>query len=269
MQTKFLWQECSSDEIRAFANSDAIVVIPTGSIEQHGPHLPVSTDSIIVSEISRRAVHEANKTTATLLLPTIMYGYSLHHMEFPGTISLSDETYVALLTEVGTCVTQHGFRRLIFLNGHGGNKAPLQLAIQRIHRRSKNRSLCVAATYWDLIRKDVQACRHSPPGGISHAGEFETSVLMSLYPEMVKTECIAKSLPNIGDKDFDYDWYSASNISLAFQVSEFSPTGVLGDPTVANAEMGSAMMAAAVKKISEFIVRIGQWSIPPDTPNRM
>jgi len=269
VQTMFLWEECSWEEIKTLAEADAIVVVPTGSIEQHGPHLPVSTDTIIVSEISRRAAHKARKTIPTLLLPTIVYGTSPYHMKFPGTISLSDETYLALLTEIRTCVVQHGFRRLVFLNGHGGNIAALQLAIQRIHRTSRNPTLCVAATYWNFIREEVQACRHSSRGGISHAGEFETSALLWLHPKLVNTGCMEKNLPEIGDENFNYDWYSTSNISLGLQFTEFSPTGVLGDPSVARAKMGETMIGAAAKKIAEFIVRMGQWTIGPDTPNYM
>ena len=104
-------------------------------------------------------------------------------MGFPGTLRLRDETFVSLSTEVGESIIQHGFRRLFFLNGHGGNMATLQLVVSRFCQLAEGEGLCVAANYWDFIEDIVQNTRRSPPGGIAHAGEL--SLINSLIDKNI------------------------------------------------------------------------------------
>jgi len=156
-----------------------------------------------------------------LLAPTIVFGCSQHHMGFPGTLTLRDETFVSLSTEVGESIIQHGFRRLFFLYGHGGNMAPLQLVVSRFCQLAEGEGLCVAANYWDFIGDIVQNIRRSPLGGIAHAGEFETAALMSLKPSLVNTKKMCREIPGSrgGYWNFD-DWYGRSKVALGFTLTQ-------------------------------------------------
>jgi len=117
-----LWQDHTWPELADAARKGYLVVQPCGSTEQHGKHLPVDTDSAIVFEVAQRAADEVGRT---LVLPCLHYGLSSHHLDFPGTVSLSLETYTTLFRDIARCVAHHGFKILILLNGHGGNTAAL------------------------------------------------------------------------------------------------------------------------------------------------
>lgn len=257
---RFRWHDYTWEEIEAFAKRDTVIVIPTGSVEQHGFHLPLFTDTYIVSEIAERAVIVAKEKVPVLLAPTIVFGCSKHHIGFPGTLTLRDETFVSLATEVGESIIQNGFRRLFFLNGHGGNMAPLQLVVNRLRQLAEGKVLCVAANYWDFIRDVVQKTRRSLPGGIAHAGEFETAVIMALKPSLVKTEKMRREIPRTPGEYWDFDWYGRAKVMLGFTLKDLSSSGVLGDPTVATKQTGEKVLDAAVEEIAKFIIAFSKWT---------
>jgi len=161
-----LWEECTWKEIKNCSALDPVVVIPTGSIEQHGHHLPLVTDAALSHEIALRSVEKVRNQISVLLAPLMPLGCSGHHMDFPGTLSLPDCTYMDVMTNVGLCIIKHGFRRLFFLNGHGGNMAPLQLVINRIRQESTKEVYCAAANYWSFVKEEVSGSRQSQMNGI-------------------------------------------------------------------------------------------------------
>lgn len=255
---RYRWEECTWLEIREWAEQGAVVVVPTASTEQHGPHLPLCTDALIVNSIAEQAVAEASRTVPVLLAPILAIGCSQHHMRFPGTLTLEDITFVDMATQVGLSIVNHGFRHLIFLNGHGGNRAPLELVIARIHSQTRD-VLCALATYWSFLRDVLEEERRSAPGGIGHACEFETAAVMALRPNLVRPD---RPLPSYG-KGGEYwstDWYEHSEVSLGFSVDELSSSGVLGDPTVATAEAGARWLSMAAVKVAQFIVTFRGWN---------
>jgi len=255
-----LWERRTSSELGAAAEAPrSVVVIPVGSIEQHGPHLPVSTDSRIVWRIAEDAVLQAREEAPVLLAPLVSIGCSEHHMAFPGTLSITEETFVQVLTEIGLSVTRHGFRRVLFLNGHGGNDAPLQLVVNRIRRETGGKVIAASASYWRFIREEVSRLRTSAPGGISHSGEFETSAMLAIDERSVDMSKAERFLPQWTNGYFMPGWYVTSKIHLGFHLSDLTVSGVAGDPTEATAARGRAFLKAGSEAIAEFLAAFADW----------
>lgn len=259
MKSLYRWAELTWEEIGALAGPDAVVVIPVGSVEQHGPHLPVGTDARIVSAVADAAARRVAERVPVLLVPTVEIACSEHHMEFPGSLTLTEETFVQVATEIGMSIVRHGFRRLLFLNGHGGNTAPLRVVVNRIRHRTDGSVLSVTANYWDLIREEVQALRRSKPGGISHAGEFETSAVMALDETLVLSDKRVKFLPKWTNGYFMPGWYTPSAVTPGFHLKDITASGVVGDPTVATKESGERFLEVAGRAVGAFVEAFAAW----------
>jgi creatinine amidohydrolase len=213
-----------------FVPSDALVLLPIGSTEQHGPHLPLDTDSVIADAVAQRA---ATALPGTLVAPTLPYGASGEHAGFPGTVSIGHEALRTVLVEaVRSLALWAG--RIVLVNGHGGNTATLDTALRLLRAEGH----------------DVAWTGCAVPGGDAHAGRTETSVLLHLAPDQVRldaavagdTRPLAVLLPDL----------------MAHGVRAVSPSGVLGDPSGASAAEGlramDAMVSAVVRRITAWTV---------------
>ena len=200
---------------------DKKVIIPIGSIEQHGPHLPLSTDSLLVEEIARKV----GERTGCLVTPTIRFGISEEHMDFRGTITLSPETFKAMVLDICTSLQRHGFNRQYIINYHGGNKKYLIELIPRIKEMGINVSL-----HRVLGRL----------GKFDHAGEVETSLMMYLFPEKVREDKIERFRYRIPEGD-------------GWRTKNYSETGVIGDAIEASAERGKQYFDKIVNELVEEI----------------
>jgi len=247
-----LWCDLSWPELSKAAKENYLVIQPCGSIEQHGRHLPVDTDSRIVSEIARRAAKEVDRT---LVLQCMSYGLSWHHIEFPGTISYSLETYVAACKDVARSLAHHGFKTLILLNGHGGNTAAVKAVSSAFLDEIDIRIM--ALTYWDLIDHEAVAeIRSSAIGGMGHSGEFETSILLSLAPELVHTECYEANPREGKIPRVKKDMFADGCVSFPTKFSNISESGVLGDPTESTMEKGRAFLNLSVVALTDLLHHI-------------
>lgn len=194
------------------AGSSPTVLIPLGSTEQHGPHLPLDTDTRIAAAVAARAGAELDHPVA----PAIAYGAAGEHQGFPGTVSIGTETLTALLIEYGRSACEWA-ARLVFVNGHGGNTDALRAAVGLLRREGR----------------DVVWCNCAVAGADAHAGHTETSVLLHLSPEAVKvTELRAGNTEPLAQ---------LLTLLRAGGVAAVSDSGVLGDPTTATAEAGAAL----------------------------
>src|SRR3954469_21210013 len=162
-----------------------VVILPTGSFEQHGPHLPFTTDSDIVSAVA--AGIERELPEQVLLTPTLWPGLSTHHMQFPGTLDVPQPVYIQLITELGKSLASMGATKVFILNGHGGNDTPLRAALREL-KSAVPATRFVFASYWTIAAKTIREVRDSEMGGMGHACEMETSVMLYLHPERVKME---------------------------------------------------------------------------------
>lgn len=247
-----LWGDLTWPELKKAAAENYLVIQPCGSIEQHGRHLPVDTDSKIVSEVTLRAAENAGRT---LVLPCMSYGLSWHHIEFPGTISFSLETYVAALKDIARSVAHHGFRTLILVNGHGGNSAAVNAVSSAFLDEIDIRIMALG--YWDLIDSEAIAkIRSSAIGGMGHSGEFETSIILSLAPDLVHTDRY-ESNPRAGKMPHvKKDMFASGCVSFPTKFNCISKSGVLGDPTESTREKGKTFLDLSIEALTEQLNQV-------------
>lgn len=191
-----LWAERTREEFTAYAERGAVVIVPIGSVEQHGLALPVNTDNREVEFVAQEGARRA--AAPVLVTPVMPFGISPHHMMYPsGTITLRVETLLRVLGEVCESVVQHGFDRVLLLNGHGGNMATVGAAALELKFRLVRQ--IQAANWWELIPHVFgEVCAGPVTGTIGHAGESETSCILALTPESVRRERL-KLVPGITD----------------------------------------------------------------------
>src|ERR671936_2271622 len=173
-----LYERLTWPEVREAATEDLVCLIPVATLEDHGPHLPIDTDLRLTAEICRRAAEAA--PDEILLLPPIPHGYSPHHMDFPGTITIGWDTFTRYCTDVGTSLARHGFRRLLYLNGHGSNQNLVETAARLVN--VEHPGVMAAAAFYLSSPQGLAAVaetRESGRGGMAHACELETSIYLA------------------------------------------------------------------------------------------
>lgn len=169
------------DELNAAAATTTLV-LPLGSTEQHAHHLPARTDAAIVQAIAFRSAALAAEHIPVLVAPTLPFGCAHHHLPFGGTISLTTSTYIDLVCELVAGLTGEGFRSIALLNGHGGNDAAIRVVVDRVVHEQRDDVHIAAASYWAIAAPVLQSRGFDSPG---HAGNFETSLMLALEPELV------------------------------------------------------------------------------------
>ncbi len=186
---KVLWQEMRRTEFEEALKENAVVVIPLGSIEQHGEHLPINTDANCCFSIARGAA-EMVDDFPVLVLPAVWTGYSPHHMGFQGAITVKFETYLGVLAGIAKSLHAHGFKNILFLNGHGGNSPAV--AAMRNKLLDEEGFLVIGYDYWSLpgVTAEIKRVNEIDKGVPGHSGEFETSMELFLQPELVDKSAI-------------------------------------------------------------------------------
>lgn len=240
--------DLSWPEVAEIIDDVEAVLIPVGSNEQHGPNLALKMDIIGATNFCRRA--SAMRFPRLLVAPSLPYGISYHHMNFPGTITLSSDTFVQVLYEVVESLMEHGFERFMLINGHGGNIPALGTAVVKINEELSP-AFIGAATYFSFADKDVNE-RFGITGITGHACEMETSAAMYLAPEIVKTDALAAGLMT----DLTYEFrrtLQAYGVTVPYRFDEYTENGALGDARKASIEYGTAMMESALNNFVAFM----------------
>ena len=200
MQRKdYLYQHYTWPELAAVVKRQPVVVLPVGSVEDHGPHLPLDTDNFLIWSVCEEAAKRANGEI--LLLPIIPYGFETHHMDFPGTIDIEMEHLLHFVLDVTKSVARHGFKRILIADGHGSNMPILELVARRTNLETE--SLCATFIWPSLALEQIRKARESPRGGMSHACELETSVYLFLDSQRVQMD---KAVREVGMPDSDFIW---------------------------------------------------------------
>jgi creatinine amidohydrolase len=238
--------------------ADRIFIVPLGSLEQHGKHLPVFTDSLIVGHVADRV--EELCSERIVLLPVQWLGHSPHHRRF-GCVSLDLTPYVEMIRGICRSLVAIGARRILLLNGHGGNDIPCKAALREL--KSEFESLpelyIVYATYWNLAAAEFTAIRESPLGGMGHACEMETSIMLARHPEMVDTTKATRGGPSEDRGYRTIDMLKSEPYFLIAEFDEFSDTGVIGMPEFATAEKGERFLEAASQGVVRFLAEFAKW----------
>jgi creatinine amidohydrolase/Fe(II)-dependent formamide hydrolase-like protein len=229
----YLWAELTWPEVEARLKEMDVAILPVGSIEQHGPHLPLDTDAFDAEYLALR-IAEACSDPKPLVLPLIPYGVSYEHSEFKGTICVNNDTLAALVYEIGMNCARNGVNKLVVINGHGGNIPALNYAAQMITRDTKI-FVCVDTGE----TSDVDIYRIAETQNDIHAGEIETSTSLAVRPRLVKMDKAAKRLPRFSSRYLDFT--SKRKVSWYVHTKKISQSGVIGDPTKATVEKGERM----------------------------
>ena len=222
-----------------------VALLPVGSIEQHGPHLPLDTDAVDAEYLARRVAQDC-KDPRPVVLPLIPYGVSYHHEDFSGTISVNPDTLSQLVYDIGMSTARQGIVKLVIINGHGGNSPALHFAAQMINRDAH---IFTCVDTGETSDPDTYAMAETPND--IHAGEIETSTTLAVRPEMVRLEAMRKFIPRFSSRYLDFT--SKRGVSWYAHTAKISSSGVLGDPTKATAEKGKRMWDQMIKHLVEFV----------------
>jgi creatinine amidohydrolase len=251
-----LLENLSWPEVAKLKLAKQVVLFPLGSFEQHGPHLPLTTDTDIVTAIARRL--EQKRPDKILCLPTLWPGHSTHHLFFPGTLSVSQMPYIQLVIELCHSIVNLGGQRVFLLNGHGGNDVPLRAALREL-KTDFPKARFVFASYWSLAAQTLKAVRQSGPGGVGHACEMETSIMLYLHPGRVKARLAKRDGPKHTDPYRQTDMQYARPVYYVNEFHEISKTGTVGHPELASAQKGKRFLDGIVKEVTVFVDEFLKW----------
>jgi creatinine amidohydrolase len=251
--TEIAWNRLSAEALRALAARDAIVLLPVASTEQHGPHLPTGVDDFLCSEVCRRVAAELAPDVPIVVAPTVWFGLADHHLPFGGTFSLSLATYYAVLRDLCRAILGAGFRRIVIVNGHGGNMQALAAFTGEL-TRELNAPIAMT-TYFMEAPADMERILEDQKG-VMHACEAETSMMMAIHPELVNRPRLADAHgPNL-----DLTTSLIPSLKVFRTFAELTASGVAGDARKASAAKGEALLAACAAAIAARL-RAGQpWS---------
>jgi creatinine amidohydrolase len=237
-----LLDELTRAEARELA-PDALVILPVGATEQHGPHLPVGTDRMIVEHVARAAAAEVAGDIPVVVAPTMPFGSSHHHVPFGGTLSLGTETYYRAIADLAETLIASGFRRIFILNGHGGNSELIQLVARDLALR--HAASLAAAPYWTIAWDALLAEQaHIAAGLPGHAGTFETSLMLALRPELVREPRPHRDAP-ADDDPRGRPAYRAERHGSWQQID-----GYTDSPDQADAQRGQRYLAAIIREVA-------------------
>lgn len=243
--------EMTAPEIRALSREATLIVAPIAATEQHGPHLPVSTDAILAGAVADgvdRALGDRS-----LVLPVLWLGASDHHLPFGGTLTAMLPTYEQTLVELLTPPLRDGFRRALILNGHGGNVDPLRVALRRLDVAFPA-AILAGAAYWDLAADGIAALCRGPRREMGHACEIETSMMLHLRPDLVRADRIRD--------DPDTTPAGLRGLSWPRDFARRTDHGVIGHPESADPDRGRLMLDAAVAGVAEVARRVLGLALP-------
>lgn len=225
----------STDEIKEIPKGNAVLILPIGATEQHGPHLPVYTDTLLVESVLNEAFKNLHKNANVWTLPSIPFGKSNEHMDRAGTFTFSFDTLRAILFDLGRSSKANGFRKLILLNGHGGNIDTLRLVARDIKIETGLMIFIINIGSLDIPGTIVS--KEEMVMGI-HGGDYETSLIMHSIPEWVRHDKLTKEVPGLEEISKHFRFQKGN---FAWTMDEMSSSGILGDATLASSEKGKQL----------------------------
>lgn len=251
---KVLLRDLSWPEVAQLAGPDTIVILPTAAIEQHGRHLPLEVDTRLVEGVARLAAERIATQTPVLVAPAVCYGVSGYHMGFAGTMTLTMPTFITVVEELCDSLIHHGFRRILILNGHGGNDDPIKIAARNVADRT---GVAVAtASYWNLAADDLAEFQNTEVDSVpGHACGFETAMMMALRPEIVRSSEMTSGTQDVGDQGayFTDRLRYRPLAHLPQQAGVVSAHGWAGDPTKATEDNGHKYLDRVVTRVAHFL----------------
>ena len=245
-------------ELRGLVAKQPVVVLPVGSTEDHGHHLPLDVDTFVVASVCEAAAQSI--PDEVLVLPALAYGFEDHHMDFPGTITISDEHLLHFVLDITKSVAHHGFRKLLIVNGHGSNAPILELAA----RRTVTETDALCGTLAAGSGGDVSQICDSDQ--LSHADEMETSVYLHLNPDAVQMDKAVEETKSPVSDHFWRGWLRGKGnapVKMMDHWSRITESGVIGNAALGTAANGARVFAAAAAALADIIREFRALPIAP------
>jgi creatinine amidohydrolase len=254
------WAEMTTADFAALDRERVIAVLPVGTVEQHGPHLPVSVDAVIASGIAERVIALLPDDLPATFLPLMPIGKSNEHTAFPGTLSLSAETLIRLWTEIGESVGRSGIRKLVLLNSHGGQPQIMDVVARDLRVRRK--MFVVALSYWGVGMPDGLFPATEREHGI-HGGSSETSMMLYLHPELVRDDerrnFVSTSMAMTAR--YNYLRPEGGGIGFGWQTQDLNALGACGNALDADAERGQKIVEQVASRIVELLREVDAYPL--------
>jgi creatinine amidohydrolase len=254
------WAYKPASPIREIARRDgSVLVLPVGSIEQHGNHLPVVTDTILASTVaSGGAEHAHEEDVPVLVTPPVWSGFSPHHLSFGGTLSVEMDTLVSVLSDVANSAIENGFDAVLLLNGHGGNEPIIDATVTEIGKENPDVEVS-GLSYFAFAKSVIDDVRDSDTGGMAHGGEFETSIMLHFFPDLVAEDDQRKGTPL--DDPYEQrtkDLFVGGPLSIYRPFKAYSDTGAIGSPELATAEKGEELFDHLSIQLGDLLCDISE-----------
>ncbi len=238
--------DLTRDEIAAQLESNPLILLPAGSVEQHGPHLPTGTDTFAAEIIS----HAVAERMDGLVIPSSPLGVTPMHAPFPGTITLTPDTYMRIITETCASLARHGAKRLLIVNWHEGNSAPLSIAAEDLHR---THGLSVVTCHACYVAADLYG---PSSGGLTHGGEIEALAVLAYRPELVHLDRVSGSSDSAQGHQMDKLRRTKNFIPVLTDIRSIAPSGWFGKPEHATVDKGQRMLADVADAIAKEAAEI-------------
>jgi creatinine amidohydrolase len=276
---KYLYADLTWPEVNEAVALNKVILLPVGSTEQHGPHLPLDVDNLLATGVCLEAGRRAPERI--LVAPTIPYGFNIHAMDFPGTIHVASEHFMNFVLDVVKSFVYHGFKRIVIVDGHGSNEHLLEFVGRRAILETD--ALVASFMWWNMLRVDpdfLPSVRESVfPGGAAHACEIETSLYLHLRPDLVQMDKAEDTITfhnRQGATGFRwFDAFGAGPVRLVEWTSSYTPSGIVGQPTLATAAKGARILDEAVTHLLTWVgefqsytgaPRVSRHAAPPSSP---
>ncbi len=266
--TSRFWADLTTRDFAALQSAgqadQVVAVLPVAAIEQHGPHLPLSVDATLLQGVMDAALPQLPADLPVLFLPPQNVGLSPEHIRFPGTLTLSPATVIALWTEIGECVARAGIQKLLLFNGHGGQVSVMDIVARELRQRCG--LLVYSASWFSLPLPDAVAGQFSAEEhrfGI-HGGEIETSMMLHLAPATVRMEHARDWRSSSQDRAERYRLLgNGKSAKMGWAMQDYHPAGAVGNAAAATADRGRAVVQAAAEALVQLLQELH--ALPPDT----
>ncbi|WP_282604355.1 creatininase family protein [Pelagibius sp. Alg239-R121] len=250
------WQDLTTDDFADLDPETTVAIMPLGAIEQHGPHLPVSTDAVIAEEMAKRSLQILPEAVPALLMPTQAIGKSNEHLAFAGTLTLTPKTLIDVWYEVAEGIKRAGLSKILFVNAHGGQPQVMEIVAREL--RVKQGILAVTSSWWHMGLPEGLVAAEEIRHGI-HGGTVETSIMRYLRPDLVKMDKAANFVSVLPETESTNERLRyVGGVGIGWQAQDLHPLGVAGDASAATTEIGEAVVKHATSALAQLITEVSR-----------
>lgn len=261
----YFYEKLTWEELKEAIKEQRVILLPVGSTEQHGYHLPMEVDNYLARQVSIGAAELVPNDV--LVMPNIPYGFNTHHMDFPGQITINGRTFIEYCLSVTKSLVYHGFQKIIIVDGHGSNMPFLDIVARQTNIESKGTALCTALIHTSLAKDVAGKIRDSGRGGMGHACEWETSMYLHLNEGEVRKDKIVDEY-DLPDSEFHWnELQDPSSILMMEWWTTFSKSGVSGSATLSSKEKGKILYDVTVERLARLVKEFKAREIRPRHDN--